>query len=58
MQVSVDTVDFKSVACGFEYETRFTLQNTGATSLPYAWQLPTGLNFLGLQACPGPAPKL
>ena len=40
MQVDVDAVDFGLVAFGFRYAKEFTLQNTCAIPMQYAWRVP------------------
>lgn len=40
MQVDVDAVDFGLVAFGFRYAKEFTLHNTCAIPMQYAWRVP------------------
>ena len=40
MQVDVEAVDFGLVAFGFRYAKEFTLHNTCAIPMQYAWRVP------------------
>ncbi len=40
LQVDVDAVDFGLVAFGFRYAKEFTLTNTCAIPMQYAWRVP------------------
>lgn len=40
LQVDVDAVDFGMVAFGFRYAKEFTLTNTCAIPMQYAWRVP------------------